>query len=266
MRRIAIGITVLALVAQLIGCAADAPTAPPPGGGGNPNNGAVLVSLFTSDANPPAGGCSLVQAIVTFNGSNVADGTGVSFATDLGAFGQNGSNTVSVVTSGGSATTSICSTGPGVASVRASATVQGRTDTETLPISFQTTTSGALVSSCSPSFGTPTGGTALVLNGQGFTGTAATTQVFFVAAGVTRAGLVQSVTPTQIAVVTPAFPEATSLSTPVQIRIVLGAGTSSPTTLSTPNCFVFSTAPVGTPTVNAVLPSSGKNEGNTRVS
>jgi hypothetical protein len=264
MRRIATGITALALVAQLIGCAADAPTAPPPGGGGN--NGAVSVTLFTSNANPPAGGCSLIQAIVTFNGGDVPDGTSVAFSTDLGVFAQNGLQTISVVTSGGGATTSVCSVGPGVANVRASATVQGRTDTENLPISFQAVTSTAFVSSCTPAFGSPTGGTALSLIGQGFTGNASTTQVFFTAAGVTRAGLVQSVTPTQIGVVTPGFPEATGASVPVQIRIVLGAGTSTPTTLSTPNCFVFSNAPVGPPTVTAVLPSSGKNEGNTRVS
>ncbi len=265
MRRIVIGTTALALIAQLLGCAADAPTAPPPGGGGNNNNGALQVSLFTSDANPSAGTCSLVQAIATFNGANVSDGTGVAFSTDLGAFAQNGERTISVVTTGGAATTSVCSVGSGVANVRASVTVQGRTDSESLAISFQSTTSSAFVSSCSPTFGSPIGGTALALNGQGFSGSASTTQVFFTAAGVTRAGLVQSVTPTQIGVVTPAFPEVTSLSAPVQIRIVLGAGTSFPTTLSTPNCFVFSTAPVGPPIVTAVLPSSGKNEGNTRV-
>jgi hypothetical protein len=264
MRRIAIGTTALALVAHLIGCAADAPTAPPPGGGGN--TGALEVSLFTNDPNPPAGSCSLVQAIATFNGADVPDGTSIAFSTDLGTFSQNSQPTISVVTSGGAATTSLCSLGSGVASVRASATVQGRTDSANLAISFQSSPSQASVNSCSPTFGTPTGGTALVLNGSGFAGSTATTRVFFNAAGVTREGLVTGVTSSQISVVTPAFPEATSLSVPVQIQIVLGVGTSSPTTLTAPSCFVFSTAPVGTPTVAAVLPSSGRNEGNTRVS
>jgi hypothetical protein len=47
---------------------------------------------------------------------------------------------------------------------------------------------------------------------------------------------------------------------------MLNSGSSSPTTLTAPNCFVFSTAPASAPTVTAILPSSGKNEGNTRVS
>ena len=64
---------------------------------------------------------------------------------------------------------------------------------------------------------------------------------------------------------TPAFPEVSSVSTPVQITITFGFGTPSPTTLVAPSCFVFSTAPAAAPTVTAVLPSSGKNEGGTRV-
>jgi IPT/TIG domain len=264
MRRIAIGTTALALVAHLIGCAADAPTAPKPGGGGV-NNGAVQVSLFTSDANPPAGTCSLLQAVATFNGASVPEGTSIAFSTDLGSFAQNGKSTISVVTTGGAATTSVCAVGAGVANVRASATVQGKTGSDNLAISFQSSTSSAFVASCSPTFGSPLGGTALVLNGGGFSGSASTTQVFFTAAGVTREGLVTGLTSTQVNVVTPAFPEVSSLSVPAQIRILLGAGTSSPTTLTAPNCFLFSTAPADKPNITAVLPSSGKNEGNTRV-
>ncbi len=264
MRRIAIGTTAFGLLVHLMGCAADAPTAPKPGGGGG--SGTLQVALYTSDPNPGAGSCSLLQATVTNNGASVPDGTSVSFSTDLGTFSQNSQQTISIVTSSGAAVTSLCSARAGVAGVRASATSQGRSGSATLSISFQATPSGGYVSSCSPTYGNPAGGTALTLSGGGFSGTVGTTRVFLTAVGVTREALVTAVSPTQINVVTPAFPEATSLSTPVQIQITLGAGTASPTTLFAPSCFVFSTAPAAAPTVSAVLPSSGKNEGGTRVS
>ncbi len=265
MRRIAIATTILALVAHLTGCAADAPSAPRPGGGGQ-NDGSLHVVLNTNNANPAAGGCSLMQATATLNGANVPDGTSVSFVTDLGTFSQNGQPSISVVASGGVAVTSVCSPVPGVANVRATARAQGKVGDASLPISFQSSPSAGFVSSCSPTFGSPSGGTALTLTGGGFSGSASTTNVYFTAAGITRQGLVASVNSTEIGVVTPNFPEVSGLSTPVQIQITLNAGSSTPTTLTAPNCFVFSTAPASAPTVSSVLPSSGKNEGNTRVS
>lgn len=265
MRRFVIGTTALALLlAQLVGCTADAPTAPPPGGGGT-GGGALVVSLHTNDSNPRAGGCTLVQATATLNGANVPDGTGISFSTDLGAFAQAQSNTAHVLTNDGTATALLCSINSGLAHVRASASVQNKTGSDTLPIAFQASSSSAFVTSCSPNFGSPTGGTALALTGGGFSGTPSTTQVVFSAAGVSRQALVTSVSPTQIVVVTPEFPEASSASVPVTIQILLNNGSSNPIVLSAPTCFVYSTATVGPPTVTAVLPSSGKNEGNTRV-
>ena len=264
MRRFVIATTALALLlTQLIGCTADAPTAPQPGGGGT--GGALVVSLNTNESNPKAGSCTLVQANAALNGVNVPDGTGIQFSTDLGTFLQTGSNTASVVTSGGAATTQLCSINAGLAHLRASASVQNKTGSATLPISFQSGPSSAFVTSCSPTFGSPNGGTSLALTGGGFTGTPSTTQVVFNAAGVSRQALVTSVAANQIVVVTPGFPEATSASVPVSIQILLNNGSGNPTVLSAPTCFVYSTSTIGPPTVNSVLPSSGKNEGNTRV-
>jgi len=96
-----------------------------------------------------------------------------------------------------------------------------------------------------------------------FFGNAGTTRVAFIAAGLTREGLVTSVTSSAITVTTPNFPEAASQ--PLQVRITLGAGTANPVTLNAPNCFVFGNGGPGTPLINAVLPSSGRNTGNTRV-
>jgi uncharacterized repeat protein (TIGR01451 family) len=269
MRRIAITLTVLAFVGGAFGCSSDAPTPPKAGGPGGPGttgSTALQIRLFTSNPNPPAGTCTLIQAIVTLNGNNVPDGTGVAFSTDFGLFGQNGLPLISVVTQGGAAVTALCSSDPGTAVVRATATSGGQTGTATITIAFQPAAgAGPFVSFCSPSFGPVTGGTPLVINGGRFFGNASTTRVVFVAGGIQREGVVTAVTATQITVQTPGFPELTSPSVPVDIQITLGTNTGSPVTLSLPNCFAFGTTFSSTPTITAVLPSSGVNEGNTRV-
>src|SRR3982751_1242989 len=111
MRRTAIALTLVALVG-LYACSADAPTAPRPGNGGG-GSSALTIQLFTSDANPKGGTCTLVQAIVSLNGNPVPDGTGVSFSTDFGTFSQSGLPLVSVVTQNGSAVTALCGPGAG---------------------------------------------------------------------------------------------------------------------------------------------------------
>lgn len=264
MRRIAIALTLLALVVGLHACAADAPTRPPSGGGGSPT--ALLIQLFTSDANPRAGSCTLIEAVVTLNGASVPDGTGVSFTTDFGSFSQNGLPSVSVVTTNGAAVTALCGPGAGTARVKATATVSGNTGSATIIIVFQPD-AGTLpfVSSCSPSFGGKAGGDVLTLNGGRFFGTTSTTRIQFTAGGITRDGIVLSVTSTAVTVQTPAFPELTAPSTPAAVTLTLGTNLPTPVVLSLPTCFTFGTADSSTPTIAALLPSSGTNEGNTRV-
>jgi hypothetical protein len=267
MRRIAIALTLLALIAGLYACSSDAPTAPKGGGGTGPGPSALQIRLFTNDANPKAGTCTLIQADVTLNGNPVADGTGVSFSTTFGAFAQNALNLISVVTENGSAVTAICSDFTGLATVRAQANVSGQAGSATILISFQPdAASGPFVASCNPSFGAPEGGTILTLTGGRFFGNAASTRVRFTAGGITREGLVTSVTTTAITVSTPAFPELTAPSTPAQISLTLGLGSASAVTLTLPNCFAIGSQDATTPRITAVLPSSGTNEGNTRVS
>jgi uncharacterized repeat protein (TIGR01451 family) len=278
MRRIAITVTVLALVAGAFGCSSDAPTPPKsggPGGGQGPTGSTALqIRLFTSNPNPPAGTCTLIQAIVTLNGASVPDGTGVVFSTDFGVFAQNGLPLISVVTQNGGAVTALCSEFPGTAVVRANATVGSETGSATITIAFQSAAAGAgpFVSFCEPSFGPSTGGTALALHGgrfcptSGCTGAeAANTRVLFIVNGVPREATVVSVTNDVINVLTPGFPEVTSPTTPVEIRVTLSNNTATPTVLSLPNCFAFGTTISTTPTITAVLPASGVNEGNTRV-
>jgi uncharacterized repeat protein (TIGR01451 family) len=277
MRRIAITLTVFALVAGTFGCSSDGPTPPkagPPGGQGPNGTSGLQIRLFTSDPNPSAGNCTLIQAVVTLNGNPVPDGTGVAFSTDFGVFAQNSLPLISVVTQNGSAVTALCSEFPGTAVVRATATSGGQTGSATITIIFQPAASGAgpFVSFCDPSFGPSTGGTALTLRGGRFCpnsgcigNEAATTRVSFIVNGVSREATVTSVSTDAINVLTPGFPEATSPTTPVEIRVTLNNNTATPTVLTLPNCFAFGTTLSTTPTITAVLPASGVNEGETRV-
>lgn len=272
MRRIAYIFLGLALVgAATWFCSSDAPgPTPPKTGGGNGSNGtgALQIRLFTSNANPVAGTCTLIQAVVTLNGVNVPDGTGVAFTTNLSGsfFEQNGLALISVVTQGGTTTTALCSPAAGLATVRATSTIGSETGTATIQIAFQPSPQIApFFTFCAPSFGTPEGGTTLVINGGRFFGDPTTTRATFTAAGTTREALVTAVTATTVTLVTPAFPEATSPSVPVAITVTFGTKTAAPVTLSLPNCFVFGTTGASNPSITAILPSSGSNEGNTRV-
>jgi hypothetical protein len=265
MRRIAVLLLLTALAAGLTACAADAPTPTNPKGNGGGSN-ALQISLFTNNANPTAGLCSTVQAVVTLNGAAVPDGTGVNFSTNFGVFEQNAQPAVTVATQNGSALTAICSNFVGVAKVRASVTVGSVTNSATISVSFQPSAAAVpFFSFCSPNNGPNTGGTTLTINGGLFFGNAASTRVQFTAVGVTRQGVVQTVTSSAVTVLTPAFPEATSPTVPVDVTITFGTNTASPVTVSAPSCFVYGSVLGDQPTVTAVLPSTGTNDGGTRV-
>jgi hypothetical protein len=268
MRRTAIALTLVTLVVLgLYACSADAPTAPKPGNnGGGQGSSALTIQLFTSDANPKAGTCTLVQAVASLNGNPVPDGTGVSFTTDFGTFSQSGLPVVSVVTQNGTAVTALCGPGAGSARVRATATVKGQNGSANLAVIFQPG-SGTVpfVSSCSPSFGAKEGGSTLTLNGGRFFGTAATTRVTFTVNGVTRDGVVQSVGANAVTVMTPGFSDFAAPSLPAAVTLILGTNQPAPVSVSLPNCFTFGSTGSGTPTVSAILPSSGTTEGGTRV-
>jgi len=269
MRRIATVLLFVAVIAAVWACAADAP-APTSNGGGpgtgpTPSPSPLVVRLFTNNANPPAGGCTLIQAIVSLNGNNVSDGTGVAFATDFGTFQQTGQPVVSVVTQSGAAITAVCSSAPGLANVHAASRVNGITGSATIQISFQGGQAGPFFSSCSPNVGPNTGGTSLTLNGGRFFGDANTTRVTFTAAGITREAVITGMTSSAIVIATPAFPEAVAPTVPVTINVTFGTNTATQTLLTVPNCFVYGTVAAGTPSVTAVVPSSGSKSGNTRV-
>lgn len=265
MRRIAVLLLFVALVVGLTACAADAPSPTNPKGNGK-GSSALQIALFTNNANPTAGLCATVQAVVTLNGASVPDGTGVSFSTNFGVFEQNLQPLVTVVTQSGTAVTAVCSNFVGVAKIRASVSVSGATNSATISISFQPSAQAVpFFSFCNPNNGPNTGGTSLTINGGLFFGDASSTRVQFTAMGVTRQGVVQAVTSTTVTVLTPAFPEAVSPSVPVDVTVTFGTNTGSPLTVSAPSCFVYGSAAGDQPTITAVLPSTGTNDGNTRV-
>src|SRR5262249_24148277 len=241
MRRIALVLVGVALLgAASWFCSSDAPGPTPPRAvtPGPSGSSPLQIRLFTSNANPVAGSCTLIEAVVTLNGANVPDGTSVAFTTDLPGsfFSQSGNPTISVVTTGGVAPTALCARFSGLATVRASSTVGANTATASIVISFQASPSAApFFTFCSPSFGAAAGGTPLTINGGRFFGSVSRTRVTFTAAGVTREALVTAVTATSITVVTPAFPEATSPSVPVSITVTFGTNTATPVSISLPN-------------------------------
>jgi hypothetical protein len=89
--------------------------------------------------------------------------------------------------------------------------------------------------------------------------------VTFTVNGVSKDGLVTSVTSNAVTVTTPGFPEVASPSALAPITLTLGTNQPQPVVLSLPTCFSYGATDSGTPTVTAVLPASGAKAGNTRV-
>lgn len=252
----------LGAMALFVGCAADSPTSNKEHGGAN--SGGLSIQLSTTNPNPVAGQCTLIEGFATFNGSAVPDGTAILFSTNLGGFAQNSGNNVSLTTQSGSATAVLCSASQGTANVRATVSYQGKTATRTIAIQFSSNgiPTCPLITQCAvPSSGPVTGGTAITITGCGFGTDPAQVRVFFKHGTTIVPGAVTGVTDTSITATTPAFPglDATA-ATPVDLEVVLGAGFS----LTSPNCFTYTGTGVQ-PSVNAILPSSGTKLGGTRV-
>jgi hypothetical protein len=254
----------LAAIALFTGCAADSPTDQHINAGGGGNSGGLSLQLSTTNPNPVAGQCTLIEAFATFNGVAVSNGTPIVFSTNLGVFAQNNSNNVSLVTQDGAATAVLCSASSGTATVRATVSFQNKTATRTIAIQFSSNgiPTCPFISQCAvPSSGPVTGGTTITITGCGFGTAINQVRVFFKHGTTIVPGTVTAVTDTSITAITPAFPGLdASAATPVDLEVVLGAGF----TLTSPNCFTYTGTGVQ-PAVNAILPSSGTKLGGTRV-
>jgi PKD repeat protein len=256
------------IVAAALGCTSS-PTEP----GNTPVTPKPPVPVTTYSvvvtANPPAivtggTGSSMVTVQVrrTDNGQPPPDGSAVTLTTTLGSFNSAGSGTQSVqlqLVNGRASAALFAGTDVGTAAV--SATFSGAVGAANVQIGPPAT---FFVSSVSPNLGDAAGGQTVTVLGGGF---AQPVRVTFGGAAAT----VKSVTPTQIVVVTPS---AAAAGTPITV-----GQTASVTVMVTNHAnqvnqqmdsidkgFTYTVGGGGgQPSVFAVNPASGGNEGGTRV-
>lgn len=256
----AIAVLMLLLVAA---CSGDSPTAPPPDGGG-PGGGAqaATVAIEASNDDPLVNSTSTITATVNQNGQPAVDGTAVEFSTTLGIFTETGTATTVKITDGGQATVTLTSTQPGSATVRArvgSAVAATGVTFRTSGTGPPPTNGGPTINSISPGTTSPEGGEVITINGTNFQ---EPVRVLFG----NREATVVSVTETEIRVVAPRLdlPLDTQFQE-VQITVISGVGTDDEASVTAAQTIRYERQ-ILTPNPLSVTPSSGPNEGNTRVS
>jgi hypothetical protein len=262
---------VAALALVMVGCKGESsPTAPPntstvPPGGVIPPTGAT-VTLTVSNPNPLVSSRVTVTATVTQNGQPVVDGTAVQFTTTLGTFTDTGQSTTIRTTTGGVATAIFSSGSAGPATITATVNNVSKTTTVTFtnaPVTPQPPNTAPTITLVSPTIGLPTGGQIVTITGTNFR---QPVRVLFDPGNgqPAKEGFVQSVTATQIVVVTPAFDLTTGQTLPVTITVIDEAGTTNEVKVSAANAFTYQLA-ILTPSFRGDNPTSGPIDGGTRV-
>jgi hypothetical protein len=253
-------VLMLFVVAMLAGCARETPTSPtptPPPGGTTPPTGATI-AVTVSNPNPLVSSTSTVTATVTVGNQPVADGTAVEFSTNFGTFVDTAGTTTIRTTTNGVATATLTSPTPGTATV----TVRVTNVSQTASINFRqepvTPVIRPTITSVTPSTSTPAGGTIVTIRGSNFEDPV---RVLFG----TREATVISSSPTEIRVVVPSI----TLTTAEQMRevniiVISRAGTPGEETATAPSPFRYELELL-TPTAFSVSPSSGTNDGGTRI-
>ena len=257
-----VALAAIAAAGLMAGCSADSPgpTGVKPGTGSN-----GLSVTFDTIRSVSAGNCTLVTARATQNGTVVPNGTSILLSTNFGTFGQNGLQTISLLSEDGAVTTTLCSNSVGTATVHGTVTIGTQTSPPASASAAFTTNGGAttFISSCAnPHSGPVTGGTQIQITGGGFGADGATVPVLFVSGAVVhQATGTVSGGGTVITVTTPAFPELAALpATPVELDVVVNG-----VALRSPDCFTFTNPTTTAPVVTAILPSSGSKLGGTQV-
>ena len=269
----------MAVTALFAGCKGESPTAPPPitgtsgngsgSTGGQPPVGANI-ALTVSTASPFTGSTSTITATVTQNNAPVPNGTAVEFATT--ALNANFTDTTD------NPTTLIRTTTNGVAKATVTSgtagpvvvTVTVNNVTKSVTLNFQDpviqpppTSTSPTIASISPTTGLPTGNQTLTITGTNFR----TPVRVLVDPGngqTPKEAFVTSVTPTQITVVTPAFDLGVAQQIVASITVIVEAGTPTEQRVTKSAAFTI-TAPVLTPVVRSLAPTSGPIDGGTRV-
>jgi hypothetical protein len=255
----------MALAAVLVfsGCEGESPTEPNGGGGGGgggvtPPTAASIV-LTASNESPIIQSTTTITATVTQNGQPVPNGTAVEFQTTVGTFADTNSTLSLRTTTNGVATVVLTSANAGVATVTArvnttSAQIQITFRTPQTPPPPLTTT----ISSITPAKGGPGGGQEVIIRGQNFRNPV---RVLF--GDVPAAS--QLISSTEIRAVVP----STNLGPSTQFRevevvVISEAGTPAEQRATSPTPFRYELE-VLQPLITLLSPSSGPNEGNTRV-
>lgn len=254
-----------ALMFGAIACSSESPTAPNNGGGGSgggggtPPQGASL-NVAVSNANPVVSSTSTITATVTNNGAPVPDGTAVEFSTTRGTFTDTATSTTIRTTTNGVATATLTSTEAGPARV----TVRVSNVSRQVDVEFRVEDpgdgggGGLAITGIDPAMSSPAGGNIISIRGTGFD---APVRVLFG----TREASVVSVTETEIRVVVPSIQlGATEQSREVNVTVINNAGTEEERSVVAPTTFRYQ-AEVLTPVVYTISPSTGPNEGNTRI-
>lgn len=269
-----------ALLALFAGCKGESPTAPPPitgtsgggaggTGGTQPPSGATIVLTASTNA-PFTGSTSTITATVTQNNTAVPNGTAVEFSTPT--TGANFTDTSD------NPTTLIRTTTAGVAKATVTSSTAGpvvvnvtvNNVTKSITLNFQAPvippippSTAPTITAITPSSGLPTGNQQVVITGTNFT--APVRVIFDPGNGVAaKDAFVTNVTPTSITAITPAFDLGVSQQLIVGVTVITQVGSPSEQRVTKAAAFTY-TAPVLTPVVRAVSPTSGPIDGGTRV-
>jgi hypothetical protein len=273
-------LALIALTALFAGCKGESPTAPPPitgtSGNGSGSTGGTQppvganITLTVSTPSPFTGSTSTITATVTLNNAPVPNGTAVEFATT--------STTANFTDTSDNPTTLIRTTTSGVAKATVTSSAAGpvvvnvtvNNVTKSVTLNFQdpvvqppVTPTTPTITSISPATGLPTGNQSLVITGTNFR--TPVRVLFDPGNGQTpKEGFVTSVTPTQITVNTPAFDLGVAQQIVASITVIVEAGTPVEQRVTKSAAFTI-TAPVLTPVVRSLNPTSGPIDGGTRV-
>jgi hypothetical protein len=274
-------LALIALMALFAGCKGESPTAPPPitgttGGGTGSGTGGTQpptgasIALTVSTASPFTGSTSTITATVTQNNAPVPNGTAVEFATtatnaNFTDTADNPTTLIRTTTSGvAKATVTSSTAGPVIVTV----TVNNVSKSVTLnfqdPIIHDPPPPTApTIASISPATGLPTGNQTVTITGTNFR---TPVRVLFDPGNgqAPKEGFVTNVTPTQITVTTPAFDLGVAQQLVATITVIVEAGTPTEQRVTKSAAFTI-TAPVLTPVVRALNPTSGPIDGGTRV-
>jgi len=273
-------LALIALLALFAGCKGESPTAPPPitgtSGNGSGSTGGTQppvgasIALTVSTASPFTGSTSTITATVTQNNAPVPNGTAVEFATttlnaNFTDTADNPTTLIRTTTSGvAKATVTSSTAGPVVVTV----TVNNVTKSVTLnfqdPVIPPTPTpTTPTISSISPATGLPTGNQTVIITGTNFR--VPVHVIFDPGSGLApKEGFVTNVTPTQITVTTPAFDLGVAQQVVANVTVIVEAGTPTEQRVTKSAAFTI-TAPVLTPVIRALSPTSGPIDGGTAV-